>query len=329
MEKIKYILCGIVLFLSLFTSYSMSGQAEKTNSIIWSVTVNCGEAGGTSDSVTFGEAPDANDGPPADSYDVAKPPAPPTSPYVRLWFNDSLPAPYSLLMKDYRHYPDTEKVWNLTVHWMPSSGSSPTSVTLNWSIDEVSASEYISMNFCDSSGTPLKDMRLNNNYNFNCPAYIPQFFKIICVVNHPPATPQKPSGETSGKIGVQYTYTTTTVDPDSHQVYYQWDWGDGTISDWLGPSPSGQITESTHTWTKKGNYQIRIKAKDVYGAETNWSESLPITMPISQMDTINEIFIFLFQIIRSSKTEYAGMIFFQNFKNGEIISSFAKQESIN
>ena len=37
----------------------------------------------------------------------------------------------------------------------------------------------------------------------------------------------------SGKPGVEYTYTTSTSDPDGDQVYYWFDWDDGSIVDGL------------------------------------------------------------------------------------------------
>jgi hypothetical protein len=309
MIKIMYILCAIGLLLSFFPLCTINIPAKTTIGIIWSVTLNCNESGGTYDLVVFGEAPDAHDGPPQDSYDTAKAPAPPP-PFVRAWFNDNLLSPYDLLWKDYRRYPDTEKVWNLTIQWMPSSGSSPTTMTIHWNSNEIDDSEYTIISLCTETGTPLKNMLLNNNYSFNCPAYIPQYYKIICILNLPPAKPQTPSGETSGKTGIEYTYSTTTTDPNNHQVYYQWSWGDGT-SDWLGPYPSGQMTVAQHTWTTKGNYQIQVKAKDSYGAETNWSDSLPITIPASQNYVIDEIPALIHHIIPFLKGEYTGITFIQ------------------
>jgi parallel beta-helix repeat protein len=96
--------------------------------------------------------------------------------------------------------------------------------------------------------------------------------------NSPPNKPNKPSGETNGKINTPYTYSTSTTDPNGDQVYYQWDWGDGTQSNWLGPYNSGATVSTTHTWGK-GSYSIKVKAKDSNGAESNWSDPLTITMP--------------------------------------------------
>jgi hypothetical protein len=100
--------------------------------------------------------------------------------------------------------------------------------------------------------------------------------------NQPPNTPGKPSGPAQGKIKQTYTYTAVTTDVDGDQISYQFDWGDGSMSEWVGPFESGVTASATHTWMKKGNYGIKVKAKDSHGAESGWSESLPITMPLSQ-----------------------------------------------
>lgn len=108
-------------------------------------------------------------------------------------------------------------------------------------------------------------------YWFIAHGFIPQ--------NHPPEQPQKPSGQTSGKTGSTYLYSTLTTDIEGDQVYYLWDWGDGTSSSWLGPFTSGVTASAQYAWNDKGTYSIRVKAKDVNGAESNWSEPLAVTMP--------------------------------------------------
>jgi hypothetical protein len=68
-----------------------------------------------------------------------------------------------------------------------------------------------------------------------------------------------------------------------------WDWGDGNFSDWLGPFASGVTSNAQHSWTIKGTYSIRVKAKDTNGAESNWSEPLAVTMP---RNYANQVFFF-------------------------------------
>ncbi|MCX6664388.1 MAG: PKD domain-containing protein [Euryarchaeota archaeon] len=110
-----------------------------------------------------------------------------------------------------------------------------------------------------------------------------------------PNKPSTPSGQTNGKINVEYTYNTTTTDPNNDQVYYKWSWGDGNISDWLGPFTSGAIATTQHAWNTKGSYEIKVKAKDMHGLESDWSDPLPITMPYSYNKPILQFLELLFQ----------------------------------
>lgn len=111
----------------------------------------------------------------------------------------------------------------------------------------------------------------------------------------PPNKPNTPTGTTSGQINTVYTYTTSTTDPDGDQVYYRWDWGDGTQSEWLGPFSSGVEASANKSWSQKGDYTIKVKAKDTFDAESPWSDPLPITMPYSYHYPIRQFFKTLFE----------------------------------
>jgi agmatine deiminase len=106
-----------------------------------------------------------------------------------------------------------------------------------------------------------------------------QFTVDIIDINVPPEQPEQPSGEISGNVETTYTYSTMTTDVDGDQVYYLWDWGDGNFSEWLGPFASGATATAQKSWAVKGTYSIRVKAKDVFGNESTWSEPLSVTMP--------------------------------------------------
>lgn len=97
--------------------------------------------------------------------------------------------------------------------------------------------------------------------------------------NNPPDKPETPTGTLNGKINVLYTYTTSTTDTDGDQVFYNWSWGDGTYSGWLGPFTSGATATAQHKWTTKGSYEIKVKAKDINSDESIWSDPLPISLP--------------------------------------------------
>ncbi len=119
--------------------------------------------------------------------------------------------------------------------------------------------------------------------------------------NLPPETPEKPSGRLTGEPGKTYMYSSVSTDPEGDGLYYLWDWGDGTYSDWLGPYASGNTVSTQKSWDVEGSYSIRVKAKDNYNHETDWSEPLDVTMPynvpfiVRFIDLFQNLFPHLFQ----------------------------------
>jgi VCBS repeat-containing protein len=70
-----------------------------------------------------------------------------------------------------------------------------------------------------------------------------------------------------------YDYDIVTTDPDGDDVLYYVDWGDGKHEDWTGPFESGDNITLTHAWPKITRlYEIRVKAKDIYGGESGWGK---------------------------------------------------------
>ena len=99
------------------------------------------------------------------------------------------------------------------------------------------------------------------------------------LLNQPPSKPTTPTGSNKIKINKLYTYSSLANDPEIDQIYYLFDWGDGNNSGWFGPFVSGATVNASHIWTAKGNYDIKVKAKDAYGDESNWSDPLSISTP--------------------------------------------------
>lgn len=89
--------------------------------------------------------------------------------------------------------------------------------------------------------------------------------------NNPPDMPLAPLGPSSGDIG-NYTFRTTTTDPDGDSIACKFDWGDGTMSQWSAYRASGDTITTTHFYGDSGFYQIRAQAKDEAGAESDWSD---------------------------------------------------------
>jgi len=101
--------------------------------------------------------------------------------------------------------------------------------------------------------------------------------------NQPPEAPII-TGPASGTVGQIYEYSFITTDPNGDTVSYYIDWGDSTNSGWIGPNQSSEQKIVSHTWTTRGMYTIKAKAKDVYNAESDWG-LLKIRMPKGQIHT--------------------------------------------
>ena len=106
--------------------------------------------------------------------------------------------------------------------------------------------------------------------------------------NTPPDTPEIPEGPEDGETGIEYTFTTTTTDPENDNVYYMWHWGN-EISDWLGPYDSGETVEIPHIWSFPGEFEIKVKAKDEAGEESSWSDTIYINIVAIPKIEIGEI----------------------------------------
>ena len=127
---------------------------------------------------------------------------------------------------------------------------------------------------------------------------------VIAEESQPPKKPENLDGPLSGKINQEYKYNASTTDPDEDQLYYLFEWGDGKFSEWIGPIESGDTAEASHIWTKRGEYEIRVRAKDEHGAQSNWSDPLQIKIlrnrvfSKSLFTRLLEVFPKAFQIFR-------------------------------
>ena len=112
-------------------------------------------------------------------------------------------------------------------------------------------------------------------------------FKTYGLENTAPSTPET-AGQISGIAGIEYDYIITSEDPDGDPIFYKINWGDGDVVEWFGPFDSEDSQTVNHSWDTQGDYTIRVKAKDIYDAESNWGE-LRVTMPRSR--AINSLFL--------------------------------------
>jgi hypothetical protein len=107
--------------------------------------------------------------------------------------------------------------------------------------------------------------------------------------NKAPENPEKPDGPSQGIILDEYSFTTSTIEPENEPIYFLFSWDDGTTSNWLGPYASNETVQSSHSWNEAGDYNITVKAKDENGTESDWSEphTVHITKPILDVKIIS------------------------------------------
>ena len=77
-----------------------------------------------------------------------------------------------------------------------------------------------------------------------------------------------------------------------------------SFSNWVGPFKSNEVCKESHNWSEKANYQIKVRAKDTKGGESQWSDSLEVSVPRNintakkQILAIFNLFKFLHPFIR-------------------------------
>jgi len=101
---------------------------------------------------------------------------------------------------------------------------------------------------------------------------------------YPPLDPPTIDGPTAGKPEKEYEYTAVTTDPEGNQIFYLFDWGDGTSTEWLGPYNSGEPVVASHVWSEVGHYDVKAGAKDVEEVGSKWSESYPMQIDSPGVD---------------------------------------------
>lgn len=107
--------------------------------------------------------------------------------------------------------------------------------------------------------------------------------------------PEKPiiTGPTKGKPGINYNFDfTNCIDPDEDDLTYQVEWGDGSFDE--GFVESGGAFTLSHSWIEKGDYIIKARLVDKYGAEGDWA-TLEVSLTKIRTSQFNLISYLFFQ----------------------------------
>lgn len=86
-----------------------------------------------------------------------------------------------------------------------------------------------------------------------------------------PAVPMIPQGPIVVYRNQAHFFTTSGSDPDGDSVSYRLNWGDGDTSNWGGHVASGTADSASHKWSDQAVFQIQAQARDIHGAESDWS----------------------------------------------------------
>lgn len=105
--------------------------------------------------------------------------------------------------------------------------------------------------------------------------------------NVPPSIPHTPSGPKEGKTGGKYRYSTSALDPNQDEIYYQFSWGDGNYSEWLGPYDSNEKIYVSYSWKVSGEYRMKVRSKDEHDLLSKWSGELTVKMGVPSKPIIS------------------------------------------
>ena len=100
---------------------------------------------------------------------------------------------------------------------------------------------------------------------------------LVSACGKPPLVPDSPRGPSQWLRSIATACTTFTTDPSGAQVSYQFDWGDGTKSQWSQFMDGGVSFADTHSYTELGPFDIKVRAKNSKKA-SGLSEPLSITV---------------------------------------------------
>ncbi len=156
---------------------------------------------------------------------------------------------------------------------------------------------YNSKHYCNVNFDWYEWVEYNDLYTFNLYGD-PSLTLEGIFIGVKPDKPSTPIGPDSGIIGEQYTYSTSTNDPDNDEIQYLFDWGDGSDSGWLGPYESGEICEASHIWTEKASYEIKARAKDSNDLISEWSDPLKVNIPRNKAFNVNKLMNLVKQFIK-------------------------------
>jgi hypothetical protein len=73
-------------------------------------------------------------------------------------------------------------------------------------------------------------------------------------------------------------FSAVTTDPFGYNVYYTFNWGDGTNRTTIGPLSSGTNCQTNHTYSSTGLFSVNVSAIDSAGYPSSWSSPYSVNI---------------------------------------------------
>ncbi len=95
---------------------------------------------------------------------------------------------------------------------------------------------------------------------------------VSCTKNESPTIPSLITGPSSGTVGLVYSISVTSTDPEGDSIRIIADWGDD-ITDTSAYFASGDTVDMPHMWAFADTFSVRLMALDTNGAESDWCDA--------------------------------------------------------
>ncbi|UCD13187.1 MAG: caspase family protein, partial [Thermoplasmatales archaeon] len=103
-------------------------------------------------------------------------------------------------------------------------------------------------------------------------------------VELPPSVPETPIGQIIGETNTTYNYSTVSTDPEGGKIRYGWDLdSDNIVDEWSDFFVSGVQHNFSLSWAIEGTYNIKVKAVDEPGVESEWSNQTVVSMSLNHI----------------------------------------------
>jgi outer membrane protein assembly factor BamB len=91
-----------------------------------------------------------------------------------------------------------------------------------------------------------------------------------CKRNHPPSIPDV-TGLRAFRPGDTARLSATSTDQDDDSLSYLFAWVDSSSAVWTDNYPNGATATVSHAYAQPDTYMVRVKARDIKGAVSDWS----------------------------------------------------------